>query len=738
METTKYTFWKLINEFSITVPIIQRDYAQGRITEKITEIRENFIESIYNAIQNENENLDFDFIYGSIKELDENTLFIPLDGQQRLTTLFLLHWYLSTKEQKENIVLQNFKYETRTSSSDFCNALVTQAISIPSFDSKVKLSFAIENSSWFYLSWKRDPTIQSILVMLDAINEKFHSSNDCFDKLISLEKPPITFQFIKLENFGLTDNLYIKMNARGKSLSDFENFKAKFEKFLDLNHKNLKDEFSNKIDGIWTDMLWKHKEENVIDNPFTRYFYFITEMLYFENKYKGERTSPFEYFENKPKLDYHLISEVYMTDEDNLKFLFSSLDKLTIIENIVQDIFSGNSYHLGKIALFKGNVNLLKQCLVFDDFGIYEKLLLFSLINYIVKNNSDSAEENLKDYIRVVRNLLLRVRWQDKIEFKSNLRYDFITNQIHDITNILLSDSNCYKVLESVNEKAFKGFQQRGSLSSEIQKAKIIVANSDIKTCIFELEDHGLLQGSIHNFDLINNSSKLVELKEAFYKIWSTKDDSLIVRSLLTIDDYSLNIGWSVLGDRRYFGNGKNWNTILTNYYADEDLSFLSTFLSSFNNNSQSLQNMIENWLNSNPEKDWRYYFIKYKEMTSTNNNLYSWGDDFKIRNLTKSRLSGWHINPYVRTVVHLINDKSIVDENYCYSKTDFESPLWLKDDTTLYCETEGWRIGISKQDKLSDDLKKEFTFENGFLKPDEKRDMIQVAIDFSKKKLGN
>lgn len=174
METTKYTFWKLINEFSITVPIIQRDYAQGRITEKITEIRNNFIESIYNAIQNDNENLDFDFIYGSIKELDENKLFIPLDGQQRLTTLFLLHWYLSTKEQKENTVLKNFKYETRTSSSDFCDALVTQDISIPSFDSKVKLSFAIENSSWFYLSWKRDPTIQSILVMLDAINEKFH------------------------------------------------------------------------------------------------------------------------------------------------------------------------------------------------------------------------------------------------------------------------------------------------------------------------------------------------------------------------------------------------------------------------------------------------------------------------------------------------------------------------------------------------------------------------------------
>ncbi len=34
------------------------------------------------------------FVYGSVEGIGE-TRFLPLDGQQRLTTLFLLHWYLA-------------------------------------------------------------------------------------------------------------------------------------------------------------------------------------------------------------------------------------------------------------------------------------------------------------------------------------------------------------------------------------------------------------------------------------------------------------------------------------------------------------------------------------------------------------------------------------------------------------------------------------------------------------------
>ena len=97
--------------------------------------------------------------------------------------------------------------------------------------------------------------------MLDAIHEKFNHCENFFEKLVHETSPIITFQFIDLPNFGLTDDLYIKMNARGKQLTDFENFKAKLEQFIEDNCPDLLKDFSNKIDGRWTDLFWAYRDE---------------------------------------------------------------------------------------------------------------------------------------------------------------------------------------------------------------------------------------------------------------------------------------------------------------------------------------------------------------------------------------------------------------------------------------------------------------------------------------------
>ncbi|MBU2628036.1 MAG: DUF262 domain-containing protein, partial [Proteobacteria bacterium] len=76
------SFWQLINLYTVEIPIIQRDYAQGREDKK--EIRLNFLNALYKSIDDE-KSIQLDFIYGSNVE----NIFQPLDGQQRLTTLFL-------------------------------------------------------------------------------------------------------------------------------------------------------------------------------------------------------------------------------------------------------------------------------------------------------------------------------------------------------------------------------------------------------------------------------------------------------------------------------------------------------------------------------------------------------------------------------------------------------------------------------------------------------------------------
>ena len=140
----KTSFWTLIGQNRIEIPIIQRDYAQGRIEE--SRIARKFITKIKNKLVAK-EKLNLDFVYGKI----ENNTLIPLDGQQRLTTLFLLHWFLATKEKEEltdeiKTILSNFSYETRPSSQDFCRKLVNEGII--KYDNQEPLSEIIENQKF--------------------------------------------------------------------------------------------------------------------------------------------------------------------------------------------------------------------------------------------------------------------------------------------------------------------------------------------------------------------------------------------------------------------------------------------------------------------------------------------------------------------------------------------------------------------------------------------------------------
>lgn len=205
----------------IIIPKIQRDYAQGRKNSDINRVRERFLDSLHEAIIKEP--ITLDFVYGDIKDGE----MVPLDGQQRLTTLFLIHWYAAKKEHippEDYSFLKNFSYETRYSARDFCIDLLKYE---PFFEKKI--SEEIINQVWFPLNWKKEPTISSMLVMIDAINEKFKDIPNIWDRL---KNGAISFYFLPIKDMGLTDEIYIRMNSRGKPLTQFEHFKAELERDL--------------------------------------------------------------------------------------------------------------------------------------------------------------------------------------------------------------------------------------------------------------------------------------------------------------------------------------------------------------------------------------------------------------------------------------------------------------------------------------------------------------------------
>lgn len=122
------SFWHMMDgRQGVRIPIIQRDYAQGRRSHKVDAVRKNFLDSLHAACSG-GAPLLLDFVYG---ENDGHEL-LPFDGQQRLTTLFLLHWYAAARQNllhgETRQRLGNFRYEVRDAARLFVQMLLEEPL----------------------------------------------------------------------------------------------------------------------------------------------------------------------------------------------------------------------------------------------------------------------------------------------------------------------------------------------------------------------------------------------------------------------------------------------------------------------------------------------------------------------------------------------------------------------------------------------------------------------------------
>jgi hypothetical protein len=550
MEEEKYTgeilnFYKLINEYDIEIPIIQRDYAQGRKDKK--EIRENFLNALSNCITS-NSRIKLDFIYGSLV----HNHFQPLDGQQRLTTLFLLHWYASTKEnmldQKEvKNNLKRFSYETRISSREFCSDLVEKSIFISSQDEVI--SQKIIDSNWFFLSWKNDPTIDGMLRTIDDIHTRFFHIDDLWQKLTS---NLIEFYFVELENMGLTDDLYIKMNARGKLLTSFENFKAGFQKRIQdegwEEGINLKNSFGVKIDNDWTDFFWDYfRKNNSIDDALIRFIATIAMIMQsVERKQSSEaRLEIINLLQEEPSL----VRPAHFSKE--------GFEQLTKYFNIYNEYALFNDYETMKFTfpMWRHNPKGSILSMNVHDENLYsavqkhsstysQKVLFFAQAQYFVKNEFNL--EKYEDWMRVIRNIVSRGDVEKDGSrpdiIRSYSAFDGVINLINELSE---GSDNIYHYL--ANSNGLKSQFAREQMAEEVEKARLIEYDPEFKNLIFQAENNDLLRGKItfiffcidYNYSLINfNADLFKNITEVFEKYFASESDlnNDIRRAIMTIE----------------------------------------------------------------------------------------------------------------------------------------------------------------------------------------------------------
>lgn len=482
------TFYELLNKYEVKIPIIQRDYAQGRKTNE--QICLNFLKVLKSSIMNELP-INLDFVYGNII----NNVFQPLDGQQRLTTLYLLHWYSVNRSSNEKpdkrSLLLKFSYETRLSSRRFCEALISHPIVFA--NNEKNISAVIKNAEWFFTSWNQDPTIRSMLNTIDNIHLLFDEITNLWEKLSECKL--ITFHLLILEHFGLSDDLYIKMNARGKLLTPFENLKA------ELQNKAQKEEweidtfetlkFSYKIDTTWTDFLWSNfRVENAVDESHMKFIITLTMFKIASGKIQSLRsTERAEILQglNDNSLDRSLItyinSEIFQYIYDCYE-LYSKLVKNDHVPCITMDMWR-----------HQPNSNLLNQIMIGIDTSYTHKVLFFAQTEYLLQHSDNIDYDMFTDWMRVIRNIVslgdITVEGKRPDIIRSPDTFAGAINLIKELS------AGCENIYQYLSTEEIKSSFAKEQMREEQMKSQIIMNNPEYKELIHKTEDNELLRGKI-------------------------------------------------------------------------------------------------------------------------------------------------------------------------------------------------------------------------------------------------
>ena len=679
----------------IVIPIIQRDYAQGRTDLDVQRVRKRFLASLHKAITEKN--ITLDFVYGDI---DQNGVMTPLDGQQRLTTLFLLHYYAAKKEgisKAEYAFLHNFSYETRYSARDFCDYLVEHHE--PSFT--CTLSDEIKDQAWFPLEWKKDPTISSMLVMLDAIAEVFKDTTDIWSRL---KEGAISFYFLPIKDMGLTDELYIKMNSRGKPLTQFEHFKAELEHSLREIDENTSKRIMRKIDIDWTDMLWQYRgEDNVIDDEFLRYFRFVCDIICYQSggTVQGKRSDEFE-------LQKEYFSKVSPNAKKNIQQLESFFDCWCDLGGETPSDFIKRfiSHHhkTGKIRIEQRyEIDIFRNCLEnYADvsgngnrtFPLTRIILLFAIVTYL-QNRATITEAEFARRLRIVNNLILNSEDEisDSEHRTSGNRMPAILKQVE----VLILTG----VVDISIDKSLNMFQLR----EEVEKNNWVVANPQFAEELFELEDHDLLQGQIAIVGLDHP-----EYFPRFAELFKCSRDCVDC-AMMSLGNYAQQ----EKGSRYQLGSSSSmvqpWRTLFhksSNKGFDSTKAILAQLLDMDTPfTDDTLKSIADAYIadcESRSLFDIRYYYIKYPLFRPGYYGKYTWDDleskpyDLAVM-ITERKWSENTYQPFLKAV----DDKRISRE-HCGQRIIFDD-RYLKCENDSYVvrltatNSEIWRLMISQNE---------------------------------------
>jgi hypothetical protein len=691
----------------IEIPLIQRDYAQGRTGVLVETIRQDFLDALIGAV-NGSEPLDLDFVYGKIEE----SALKPLDGQQRLTTLFLLHWYLAARTDRlgdaEGIL--KLTYATRPTAELFCRQLVNPQH--PLTDDFTVPSEWITNQSWYLYAWRHDPTVQAMLVMLDAIHDRLGQAHvdleEAWSRLIAKDRPAVSFYFLPIDDMPSGDELYIKMNSRGKPLTGFENFKARFEKLLaDGTDAERFDRIIHKIDGAWTDILWQFDGgDDIVDDEFLRYFEFVVEVCEWRD---GETLQSATLLERTERA----FGSANPLREPHLDFMEHAFDTWVGVED-VREVFASvftesdsaqTAADLEKVPLFDAtDINLFASCLRTygikrgrnRQFSLAETLFLLAVLVHRQYRTDDFATR-----VRVLRNLI-----------------DLADDEVREarMTDLVPSVE---LLIRGASLEELRGFNPDRVRD---EQAKQLFNGTDLEVVIHRLEDHPLLRGRIFAFDL--EPATLPARAKAFVRVTEPGAWGLFAAALLAKGDYGFDLG---SGRVRQFGTyaanqTSRWREVFSRSGRGKNgelRSALAAILDEVSASDEPTMSTLERAAaefvlsrRASGRLDWRYYLVAYPAMREGETGIYYgehrptrgiWGYSMCMLRTASLTGSARYRDPYLLAISRASGVEDRINDPWFRGYET--APRWLQFSRSgggLRCVEEGFQLAAPQDAEAS------------------------------------
>lgn len=581
-----YTLYEFFGpKRTIVIPDLQRDYCWAStkiVTGDGLSLVEAYVDDLIFASQKgKDAKLKMGLLYGYEYPVDNVQL---CDGQQRLTTLFLISGVCLNKlgeedniqeEEVSSIISQGnssrLQYAIRDSSLSFINNLVQNGAFYPE----------ITEEPWFSNEYRRDPSVCNMVLAIKQIDGKVTNAETA-KKLLDYILHNISFLYFDMQSRTYSEEQYVILNTTGYSLTPTEHVKPKL--LGKLRGEQLA-EYSERWES-WEQFIWDHRptdDDNfTVDEWFDRFLtiFYLAENIDKEISYSDKES------------DYTPYQRVL---QGSRKYTFPAETEAEAITSL------GTIHHYFETAILIDNLNLS----VTLDIGS-GKIPSKSIWEYISNSADWSNLSNLQQVVSIFIQLKkYRNKSFDTISAWANRILEFAwvqsryKSENQDICHFLSFVAKLNLHGESIYSLAAKD----SLFSNGLQTKKFpLVADIENESPISDMEkalqllahlqtSRGRISYALDIFE--NPQPQDIFLLAQNLATTTDRPNTLLRRALMTYGAYWYENGWCNWGKRYEFASSANYFYNQTHDKQDDIILSFIKDIAKENNVIEHLQKRI-------------------------------------------------------------------------------------------------------------------------------------------------